>query len=92
MTKEQQKHTFDIFIRNVKDKLENTAKEKDYNIGGVDSPNLLDLMTHKHFSGHSLGEVVYKCIRFRAKGDTTDLEKAAAWLFLEWRNALKDKK
>jgi len=84
---------FEVFCSEVKALMEGPVVQmKGYNSSGVDGPNELDKLIHSHFPGHSLGEVVYKCIRFKAKGDITDLEKAAAWLFLEWRNSLSGPK
>lgn len=82
-----QQHSFDAFVNAVRALMERVSNEKGYNDHGVDGPNPLDDFCAKWFPTHRLGEVVYKCVRFQRKRDIEDLEKAAAWLFLEWRAA-----
>ena len=81
--------SFVAFCAAVESALAGKATDKGYHGGGPDSPNPLDDFSERFFPGHRLGEVLYKCVRFRKKGNVEDLEKAAAWLFLEWRAAKK---
>lgn len=83
---------FTAFTTQMKYILEGKAKDKAYNTTGVDGPNdLYDFITRYVGPGeeHALGEIVYKVVRFKAKGDVEDLEKAACWAFLAWRSALQ---
>ena len=82
---------FDRFAAAVRHLLEAKAVEKGYNETGVDGPNVVDDFCESNFRGHRLGEVLYKILRFQRKGLPEDLEKAAAWLFLEWRAVDKRK-
>ncbi len=77
--------SFGTFCDNVQHTVEGKAKDKAYNDTNVDGPNLLDQLAGKHFPGHSLGEIFYKTVRFMKKRESSDLEKIAAWAFLEWR-------
>lgn len=78
--------TFDEFVGNVKGLLDNSARQKAYNATGVDGPNqLFDFIYSVADMGHALGEIIYKVIRYKAKGNPEDIEKVAAWAFLVWR-------
>lgn len=77
--------SFAHFAESVRGMLTKSAEDKGYS--GAKDPDVggdLLAFVNKHFEGHSLGEVVYKAVRFRAKKDPKDLEKIAAWAFLEW--------
>ena len=80
---------FSTFCDDVRKTMEGSAEEKAYNEGSVDGPNLLDQLAGKHFPGHSLGEIFYKTIRYMKRRDARDLEKIAAWAFLQWRRQQK---
>ena len=81
--------TFDEFCTHVHGLLNGTAQAKAYNTTGADGPNqLYEFVQSKISSGgaaHALGEVVYKAVRYQAKGNPEDLLKIAAWAFLAWR-------
>jgi len=85
---ENQKGTllFIEFTGKVKSLLEGQASDKGYSQGGADGRNELYEFIQKHVGAnphaHALGEVIYKVVRFAARGNPEDLEKAAAWLFL----------
>ena len=79
--------SFDAFSAAVRLLLEGKAEKKGYNSTGTDGVNPVDDFCEQFFKGHRLGEVLYKLLRFQRLGLPEDLEKAAAWLFLEWRAA-----
>lgn len=83
---EQVGSPFDVFVAHIRDLVEGKAEEKGYNQTGADGPNDLYAFNKKYFAGHSLGEVVYKCVRYASKRNKEDLLKAAAWLYLTWRH------
>ncbi len=60
------------------------AKEKGYYVEGEDSGRNLYDFIGKYASGHGIGEIIYKAIRWTRKRDPEDLIKIAAWAFLEW--------
>ena len=74
------------FAGKIRSLLDAQASEKGYSGEGADGPNELYEFVRKHIGGnphaHALGEIIYKVIRFAARGNPEDLEKAAAWLFL----------
>lgn len=78
---------FDDFCVQVRELLSNTAKAKGYNTTGPEGPNMLFEFNARYFPGHALGEVIYKCVRYSEKKNLEDVLKAAAWLFLVWKNA-----
>ena len=82
-------NSFISFCAKVRDTMSGTAETKGYHDKGPDGPNPLADFCGAFFPGHRLGEVVYKCVRFKRKRLLEDLEKAAAWLFLEWRERHK---
>ena len=88
----QRERTFAFFCAKVRDTMSGTAVTKGYNATGPDGSNPLDDFCGAFFPDHRLGEVVYKCVRFKRKRLLEDLEKAAAWLFLEWRIAAREEK
>lgn len=67
----------DMVIRN--------AKKKGYHGEGDNGRILYDFVA-EYAHGHSIGEIIYKAIRWTRKKDTTDLVKIAAWAFLIWDN------
>jgi hypothetical protein len=71
------------FLQDVVDILESKAKEKGYSDGNL-STYKNDLMSFcsRNFSGHALGEITYKAVRYQAKKDPRDLVKIAAWAAL----------
>jgi hypothetical protein len=78
--------TYQEFSERVKSLLDDSARAKAYNATGVDGPNeLFDFIGRVAGDGHALGEIIYKVIRFKAKENTEDIEKIAAWAFLVWR-------
>ena len=82
-------YAFLRFAKDVRDLLGVAAEERGYNTGGPDSDNRLYDFVRDFIGGHphshALGEVVYKVVRYRNKGNREDLLKAAAWLFLVLR-------
>ncbi len=78
--------TYKEFAERVEALLDDSARAKAYNATGVDGPNeLFDFIGRVAGDGHALGEIIYKVIRFKAKENTEDIEKIAAWAFLVWR-------
>lgn len=76
-------HTFSQFMREVAEKLGGEASSKGYSDGGPDGRNPLFEVTGVE---HACGEIVYKAVRFRRKGDPNDMLKAAAWAYLAWKH------
>ncbi len=79
--------TWDEFVVACRALLEPTAAGKGYNDTGVDGKNELFEFVQNvaQGSGHALGEIVYKAVRYSRKGDPADLLKIAAWAFLAWK-------
>ena len=77
---------FGAFTSRVKAILDQKAFRKGYGTKEDEGKELFDFVG-RHFSGHPLGEIVYKCVRHRYKGDSLDLEKIAAWAYLVWQKA-----
>lgn len=81
--------TFEGFCGDVHGLLNGTAHAKAYNETGADGPNQLYEFVQGKIAGgtaaHALGEVVYKAVRYQAKGNPEDLLKIAAWAFLAWK-------
>lgn len=75
-----------LFFAAIREKLAGKAESKGYARDGDGSPLYDFVSSHIARGGdaHGLGEVVYKIVRYQAKGDLEDLEKAAAWIFLAW--------
>lgn len=67
-----------------------TAQEKGYGTEEEGGRELYDFI-HDNFNrdGHALGEIVYKAIRYRKKGEMEDLIKIAAWAFLIYDRRLR---
>lgn len=61
----------------------NNAKKKGYHGNDEDGRVLFDFVT-KYSEGHSIGEIIYKAIRWTKKRDNKDIVKIAAWAFLIW--------
>ena len=83
MTEKQE--SYNDFCNAVRGLLDKGAAEKGYSKGGADGENPVNDFMQVQFPGHSLGEVLYKCLRYQAMGNREDLEKAAAWLYLVWK-------
>lgn len=74
----------DDYFLEIKKAVLQKAKEKGYYTQGEDSGrNLYDFIA-KYATGHGIGEIIYKAIRWTRKRDPEDLVKIAAWAFLEW--------
>jgi hypothetical protein len=73
------------FTDSVKILLEPTASEKGYNTTGVKGKNELYEFVSSHASGHALGEIIYKAVRYGKKKDKNDILKIAAWAYLIWK-------
>lgn len=78
------------FVAKVAESLNGKASSKGYSSGGADGPNPVNEFMQVYFPGHALGEIIYKVIRYQKRGNLEDLEKAAAWLYLTWREAQRD--
>ena len=74
--------TFDDFVAQVRAQLTGKAATKGYSVDGPDGPNLANEFMAQAFPDHALGEIVYKALRYKAKGDAEDLIKIAAWAWL----------
>ena len=68
---------FNRFMKEVKSLLGNKASPKGYS-------DSLDSFVSEFFPTHTLGEIVYKAVRYLRKRDPEDLAKIAAWAFLRW--------
>ena len=79
--------TFDEFVAGVRGLMEPTAQSKGYNTTGIDGENALYGFVSQ-FAGphHALGEIVYKAVRYNAKGNPEDLLKIAAWAWLAYKH------
>jgi len=75
---------FERFISGVADLVNRNAAKKGYNDTGAEGKNDLFDFCNKFFPGHSLGEIVYKAVRYSKKRNKEDLLKIAAWAYLEW--------
>ena len=75
------------FVQQTKELLEPVASGKGYNDTGVDGKNELFEFVQNvaQGSGHALGEIVYKAVRYSRKKDSKDLLKIAAWAYLIWK-------
>jgi len=77
-------------MREMQEELNKKAAEKGYDSAGADGPlSPLATFLAAEFSDHALGEIVCKCVRFKANNDPTDLVKIAAWAFLVYKRWLK---
>lgn len=74
--------TLDDFILKLKEKLKGDAVSKGYSKG--ETPNNLARFTNEYFQNHDMGEIVYKCVRYKELKDPRDLEKIAAWAAIAW--------
>ena len=72
--------SFLSFIDRLKSKVGNEAGNKGYD----------DALLELTGAEHATGEIIYKAVRFRSKGDPDDMIKAAAWAYLLWRRAVKE--
>lgn len=82
-----QARTFDRFVSEVRALLEPTASGKGYSATGVDGPNrLYEFVRSFGTQHHALGEIVYKAVRYNAKGNPEELLKIAAWAWLAWKH------
>lgn len=71
------------FMDQVTGILNQGAKDKGYDHDRDGGKTLNDFVA-TYFKGHSLGEIVYKAVRYQSRQDPTDLLKIAAWAYLEW--------
>ena len=84
----QQQIGFVRFCIDVRELLDDSAKEKGYNPNGPDGENLLYRFVMEKIGrsgnphAHALGEIVYKAVRYALKRDVRDIQKVAAWAFL----------
>lgn len=79
--------TFDDFAAQMRAILDPTAAGKGYSTTGVDGKNqLYEFVQSVSGDGHALGEIIYKAVRYQAKGDPTELVKIASWAYLVWRH------
>lgn len=76
---------FSAFVKGVEESLSGSANGKGYAQHGTADTDLHDFIEY-HFSGHALGEIVSKCVRYQAKKNPEDLLKIAAWAYLLWQN------
>lgn len=76
------------FFCEVENLLESKASEKGYSDTGPVN-NRLHLFMSEFFSDHALGEIVYKCVRYKQKKNPEDLAKIAAWSALIWLKEIK---
>ncbi len=79
-----------VFLQQVTALLEPTAAAKGYNSAGIDGFNRLYTFVQSTVGhqthAHGLGEIIYKAVRYAAKGQPEDLVKIAAWAFLVWKH------
>ncbi len=76
------------FCNDVEGLLTQTAASKGYNNTGTDGENQVYefIRSVNGNDGHSIGEVIYKLLRWSRKGNPEDLLKACAWIFLIWKH------
>lgn len=79
--------TFEQFVAEVKDSVENHAKRKNYTTGDVNDHNQLasalnELGIHHQ---HSIGEIVYKCAEFLKDPKPLLMIKVAGWAWIIWK-------
>ena len=72
------------YVIEIKKAVIQKAKEKGYFTEEENSGRNLYDFIGKYASGHSIGEIIYKAIRWTRKHDPEDLVKIAAWAFLTW--------
>lgn len=77
--------SLDKFLKRAAHLLDDEGGDKGYRTNGRE---LSDFVAHFDLT-HGLGEIVYKAVRFRRRGNPDDLAKIAVWAFLEWRRAKK---
>lgn len=78
------------FYEEVEKSISQKAKEKGYSAPNSDTRRELIDFVGKYAPGHSIGEIIYKAIRWTRKHDPEDLIKIAAWAFLVWDNYRRD--
>lgn len=78
------------FYEEVEKAISQKAKEKGYSTPNSDTRRELIDFVGKYAPGHSIGEIIYKAIRWTRKHDPEDLIKIAAWAFLVWDNYRRD--
>lgn len=77
----------DLFFSLIEDSLGAHAKRKGYSDNGMDGENILYKFTTAigASAGHSLGEVIYKCVEYIKHPREVLLIKIASWALLEWK-------
>lgn len=79
--------SFDAFARAVRESIEKHAERKNYHAGNFEeNPLALFLSAIGIFSGHNIGEIIYKAVEYVKTPRRVLLEKIAGWAWLEWRN------
>jgi len=80
--------SFDAFMTEVRDSVENHAERKNYiqekNCDGV-NPLAAFLSAIGIFTGHNIGEIIYKCVEYVKAPRRVLLVKIAGWAWLEWK-------
>jgi hypothetical protein len=76
---------FEEFIERVRATVDGKAASKGYNETGTEGDNPLFDFTERFFPGHAGGEIVYKLVRYVTLKNPEDLEKAAGWAYLVWK-------
>lgn len=84
--------TFEQFVEAVRDSLEGQAERKGYSVGGVNGPNPLAEFAAKTGldPGHSIGEIVFKCVEYLKQPREVALFKIAAWSYILWKHSPGD--
>ncbi len=80
--------TFNEFVTKVREKCDGAAREKGYNMDGVEgrTNELYSFIQNiSNSDSHAIGEIIYKAVRYSKKGDKDDLVKIAAWAFLVYK-------
>jgi len=83
----EEHNLLDEFFAEVRKLVDSKARDKGYNESGANGNNPLLDFTEQFFPGHAGGEIVYKLVRYQAKGNLEDLFKAAAWSYLLYKRA-----
>ena len=80
--------TFAAFMEEVRASLEGHAERKGYSNGGADGVNPLAefMVTIGAEPGHSVGEIIHKCVEHLKSPRDVNLVKIAAWAFIAYRH------
>ena len=77
---------FQTFCSSVQLLVTKVAESKGYRGISIEPSRFIQ----QHFgNGHMVGEIILKLVRYQRRGDQEDLLKAAGWLFILWRDHLK---